>query len=182
MRQQIEDDLTDYEEDVERDTFNTYRLYIRLHGPKRAPEALAAWISRLESQLHSLQQASPSRVRSCRRYPPALMSIPRPHADETNSDARFLAATDSGAAQALVRRLRETLSSGDARGRAWWRELLHACTYSGRGGLSSALACVEIVCFVTDGGPSSCSSFAGRLTPWSSELKTKDCNSVRRFT
>ena len=66
VRQQIEDDLTDYEEDVERDTFNTYRLYIRLHGPKRAPEALAAWISRLESQLHSLQQASPSRVRSCR--------------------------------------------------------------------------------------------------------------------
>ena len=66
MRQQIEDDLTDYEEDVERDTFNTYRLYIRLHGPKRAPEALAAWISRLESQLHSLQQVSPSRMRSCR--------------------------------------------------------------------------------------------------------------------
>eukprot|EP00802_Teleaulax_amphioxeia_P019604 Tamp_19844.p1 GENE.Tamp_19844~~Tamp_19844.p1 ORF type:complete len:380 (+),score=74.20 Tamp_19844:23-1141(+) len=56
---EIEDDLTDYEEDVGRDSFNTFRLYIKLFGVAHAPAALAARISSLEAQLHALSQKLP---------------------------------------------------------------------------------------------------------------------------
>jgi len=37
-----------------RDSFNIYRLYVRLKGDREAPCALAAWISALERELARL--------------------------------------------------------------------------------------------------------------------------------
>lgn len=57
---ELGDDLTDYTEDVQRNSFNVYRCFIALYGPERGRENLSAWIKVLESEYaEALQKLSP---------------------------------------------------------------------------------------------------------------------------
>eukprot|EP00270_Netrium_digitus_P016402 TRINITY_DN5880_c0_g1_i1.p1 TRINITY_DN5880_c0_g1~~TRINITY_DN5880_c0_g1_i1.p1 ORF type:complete len:318 (-),score=85.74 TRINITY_DN5880_c0_g1_i1:12-914(-) len=52
---EIADDLYDYEEDVLSNAFNILRMFVSIHGAKRAPGALAQHITLLESQYNDLK-------------------------------------------------------------------------------------------------------------------------------
>jgi len=56
----LHDDLVDYEDDVLKNSFNLYRMYIALHGPTRAQELILARVQRLEQQFQQALSRLPS--------------------------------------------------------------------------------------------------------------------------
>jgi hypothetical protein len=51
---EVEDDLKDYHKDIKKNSFNIYRMFVRVHGV-RAPEEMSTFISQLEQQYLELR-------------------------------------------------------------------------------------------------------------------------------